>query len=171
MNHFELFGLICQFELDVNSLFYKYLDLQRRFHPDKFVIASRKERQLAVQKITQINDAYQTLRDPMHRAEYMISLKGLELCDEQQMMTDHEFLLQQMELRKELEEIAESDEPDLLLFDFEKKTNSIHKELLSELADAFDDACYVAAATLVSKLKFLVKLKQEIERIEDRLLD
>ncbi|MDD1784190.1 co-chaperone HscB [Enterovibrio sp. ZSDZ35] len=170
MNHFELFGLSCQFELDGSSLSSQYRELQRRFHPDKFATASEQDKLLAVQKAAQINDAYQTLSDPVRRSEYMLSLNGIELRDEQQTMQDPEFLMQQMELREELEEIADSNEPEEKLFDFEQQVSNIHKSLLTELKKQLDDAQWSDAAATVRKLKFLVKLKQEIERIEDRLL-
>ncbi|KXF79768.1 co-chaperone HscB [Enterovibrio coralii] len=170
MNHFELFGLSCQFELDGSSLSSQYRELQRRFHPDKFATASEQDKLLAVQKAAQINDAYQTLSDPVRRAEYMLSLNGIELRDEQQTMQDPAFLMQQMELREELEEIADSNEPEEKLFDFEQQVSNIHKSLLAELKNQLDTAQWSDAAATVRKLKFLVKLKQEIERIEDRLL-
>ncbi|WP_028023723.1 co-chaperone HscB [Enterovibrio calviensis] len=170
MNHFELFGLSSQFELDGSSLSSQYRELQRRFHPDKFATASSQERLLAVQKAAQINDAYQTLSDPVRRAEYLLSLNGLELRDEQQTMQDPEFLMQQMELREELEDIADSDEPDVLLFDFEQQVSTLHQSLLNELIAQLNDQQWANAAVTVRKLKFLVKLKLEIERIEDRLL-
>ncbi|MCC4799901.1 co-chaperone HscB [Enterovibrio norvegicus] len=170
MNHFELFGLSSQFDLDGSSLSSQFRELQRRFHPDKFATASEQERLLAVQKAAQINDAYQTLSDPVRRAEYLLALNGLELRDETQTMQDPEFLMQQMEMREALEDIADSNEPDVLLFDFEEKTVAIHQSLLIELKDALNSAQWETAAVLVRKLKFLVKLKQEIERIEDRLL-
>ncbi len=170
MNHFELFGLSCQFELDGSSLSSQFRELQRRFHPDKFATASEQDRRLAVQKAAQINDAYQTLSDPVRRAEYILSLNGIELRDEQQTLQDPEFLMQQMELREELEEIADSDTPEDLLFDFEQRATTLHKVLLAELTTQLNEAQWPDAAAAVRKLKFLVKLKQEIERIEDRLL-
>lgn len=170
MNHFELFGLSSQFELDGSSLSSQFRELQRRFHPDKFATASEQDRLLAVQKAAQINDAYQTLIDPVRRAEYLLSLNGVELRDEQQTMQDPEFLMQQMELREELEEIADSDEPDVLLFDFEQGVEKLHKAMLAELKEQLNGEQWQDAAISVRKLKFLVKLKQEIERIEDRLL-
>lgn len=170
MNHFELFGLSCQFELDGSSLSSQFRELQRRFHPDKFAIASEQDRRLAVQKAAQINDAYQTLSDPVRRAEYLLSLNGIELRDEQQTMQDPEFLMQQMELREELEEIADSDTPEEALFDFEQGVSTLNKAMLAELTSQLNNAQWADAAASVRKLKFLVKLKQEIERIEDRLL-
>ena len=55
MNHFELFGLPLQFQLDGSLLSSQFRDLQRQFHPDKFATASERDRLLAVQKAAQIN--------------------------------------------------------------------------------------------------------------------
>ena len=68
MNHFELFGLPNQFELDNNTLSETFRDSQRRFHPDKFASASERDRLMAVQKAAEINDAYQTVKSPIARA-------------------------------------------------------------------------------------------------------
>ncbi|MFD2179480.1 co-chaperone HscB [Veronia pacifica] len=170
MNHFELFGLPCQFELDGSSLSSCFRELQRKFHPDRFVTASEQDRLLAVQKAAQINDAYHTLNDPVRRAEYLLSLNGVDLKDEQQTMQDPEFLMQQMELREELEDIAHASDPESDLFDFDTKVAAFYRELLAELAQLLTEQRWPDAANQVRKLKFVVKLKQEIERIEDQLL-
>ncbi len=50
MDHFELFGITQQFDLNVAALSTQFRDLQRQFHPDKFATASERDRLLAVQK-------------------------------------------------------------------------------------------------------------------------
>lgn len=170
MNHFELFGLPCQFELDGSSLSSTFRELQRRFHPDNYATASEQSRLMAVQKAAQINDAYQTLKDPVQRAEYILSLNGIDLRDEQQTMQDPEFLMQQMMLREELEEITETlDES--ALFDFDDKAKALYKSLVNNVSEQVNASQWQDAAVTVRKLKFAVKLRQEIERVEEQLLD
>ncbi len=171
MDHFELLGLSRQFELDDSFLSSQFISLQRRFHPDKFAAASAQERLLAVQKAAQINDAYQTLKDPIRRAEYLLLLNGFQLDSESQTMQDTEFLIQQMALREELEEIT--DAPDTLnaLNEFEQKIQLQYEQMLADVSDKLQLCQWLDAAVMVQKLKFLVKLKQEIERVEDQLLD
>ncbi|ERM62147.1 cobalamin (5'-phosphate) synthase, partial [Vibrio mimicus CAIM 1883] len=106
MNYFELFGLPIQFELDGSLLSSQFRTLQKRFHPDNFATASERDRLLAVQQAAQINDAYQTLKDPIRRAEYLLSLQGIEMNAEQQTLQDPMFLMEQMELREELESVT-----------------------------------------------------------------
>ncbi len=170
MNHFELFGLSSQFELDDSLLSSQFRELQRLFHPDKFASGSEQERLLAVQKAAQINDAYQILKDPVTRAEYLLFLQGIELRDEQQTMQDPQFLMQQMELREELEVISDSMDAEVLLGDFEQKVQFLYKDLLQEVATLLAEENWPSAAIEVRKLKFIIKLQQEIERLEDQLL-
>ncbi|PMN64740.1 co-chaperone HscB [Vibrio lentus] len=170
MNHFELFGLPLQFQLDGSLLSSQFRDLQRQFHPDKFAIASERDRLLAVQKAAQINDAYQVLKNPISRAEYLLVQHGEGIRGEQQTMQDPMFLMEQMELREELEDIADSSEPEDALFAFEGKVSKMYKQQLSAIQQELESEAWLEAADRVRKLKFIAKLKNEIELVEDRLI-
>ncbi|CAH7484569.1 (Fe-S) cluster biosynthesis co-chaperone HscB [Vibrio chagasii] len=170
MNHFELFGLPLQFQLDGSLLSSQFRDLQRQFHPDKFATASERDRLLAVQKAAQINDAYQVLKNPISRAEYLLVQHGEDIRGEQQTMQDPMFLMEQMELREELEDIADSSDPEDALFAFEGKVSKMYKQQLSAIQQELDSRAWLEAADRVRKLKFIAKLKNEIELVEDRLI-
>lgn len=60
------------FDLDVKSLRGKMLKRQMELHPDKF---SGEERAVALARELsgRVNGAYETLRDPLRRAEYLVS--------------------------------------------------------------------------------------------------
>ncbi|WP_045419380.1 co-chaperone HscB [Vibrio jasicida] len=170
MNHFELFGLPSQFKLDGSLLSSQFLELQKRFHPDNFATASERDRLMAVQKAAQINDAYQILKQPISRAEYLLAEKGIEIRGEQQTMQDPMFLMEQMELREELEDIADSSDPESALFDFDSKVSKMYKQHLASVEKELDNSLWPEAADRVRKLKFIAKLKNEIELVEDKLL-
>ncbi|NOH92344.1 co-chaperone HscB [Vibrio sp. AIC-3] len=170
MNHFELFGLPLQFQLDGSLLSSQFRDLQRQFHPDKFATASERDRLLAVQKAAQINDAYQVLKNPISRAEYLLVQHGEDIRGEQQTLQDPMFLMEQMELREELEEIAGSSDPEDALFAFEGKVSKMYKQQLIAIQQELDSEAWLEAADRVRKLKFIAKLKNEIELVEDRLI-
>ncbi|MCK8065624.1 co-chaperone HscB [Vibrio sp. 1CM7H] len=171
MNHFELFGLPSQFKLDGSLLSSQFRELQKRFHPDNFATGSERDRLMAVQKAAQINDAYQVLKNPISRAEYILAEQGVEIRGEQQTMQDPMFLMEQMELREELEEIADSTDPESALFDFDSKVSKMYKQHLASVEQELDDGFWAEAADRVRKLKFIAKLKNEIELVEDKLLD
>ncbi len=170
MNHFELFGLPSQFKLDGSLLSSQFRELQKRFHPDNFATASERDRLMAVQKAAQINDAYQVLKNPISRAEYILAEQGTEIRGEQQTMQDPMFLMEQMELREELENIAGSADPESAIFDFDAKVSKMYKQHLANVEQELDDGLWAEAADRVRKLKFVAKLKNEIELAEEKLL-
>lgn len=171
MNHFELFRLPFQFELDGSLLSTQFRELQRRFHPDNYATASERDRLMSVQKAAQINDAFQTLKNPISRAEYMLSEQDMDIRGEQKTLQDPEFLMQQMELREELEDISDASDPESALFDFEQQITVLYKSQLSALEQLLNQEDWEEAADAVRKLKFIDKLRYEIERLEETFFD
>ncbi|MEI8632391.1 co-chaperone HscB [Vibrio sp. PP-XX7] len=169
MNYFELFGLPTQFELDGSLLSSQFRELQKRFHPDNFASSSERDRLMSVQKASEINDAYQTLKNDISRAEYLLALHGIEIRGEQQTMQDPEFLMEQMMLREELEEIESHLHVQDALFDFETKVSNMYQQQLANIKQAFARSVWEDASVIVRKLKFIAKLKYEIERAEEKL--
>ena len=173
MNYFELFTLPFQFEVDLNRLSEVYRELQRDVHPDKFAHADEHSKLLAVQKSAQVNDGFETLKNPLSRAQYMLAEQGVDMQIEQKTLQDPEFLMQQMALREQLEEIAAMAEPDDAIEDFEQQLNALTEQLYQQLAPLLVNSCKITlenAANIVRKLKFMHKLGDELARIEDALL-
>lgn len=170
MNHFELFGLPNQFDLDKNHLSEKFRVLQRQFHPDKFASASERDHLMSVQKAAEINDAYQTLKTPIERAEYLLSLHDVHIRGEHQTMSDPMFLMEQMELRETLEDISHSNDPNDALLEFDNQVQSMYQHHIELLQQQLADEEWNIAADSVRKLKFVNKLRREIEQLEDKLL-
>lgn len=165
MNHFELFGLPIEFELDGGLLSNQFRELQRQFHPDNFSTASERDRLMSVQKAAQINDAYQVLKNPISRVEYILVLNGVDIRGEHKTLQDPLFLMEQMELREELEDITAED----ALYDFDDKVNKLYKQHMLDVQNELQASQLEQAAEQVRKLKFIAKLKHEIEQAEDRL--
>ncbi|MEF1161771.1 Fe-S protein assembly co-chaperone HscB, partial [Vibrio parahaemolyticus] len=114
--------------------------------------------------------AYQVLKHPISRAEYILAEQGMEIRGEQQTMQDPMFLMEQMELREELEDIADCSDPESALFDFDSKVSKMYKQHLASVEQELNDGLWAEAADRVRKLKFIAKLKNEIELVEDKLL-
>src|SRR5207237_750391 len=70
------------FHLRADELEKQFLALSKQFHPDRFAKAAPHERLQAVQRTTELNDAYKVLRDPSRRAEYLLKLNGIDVADE-----------------------------------------------------------------------------------------
>lgn len=173
MNYFELFAMPSSFELNLNELRAKYLELQRAVHPDKFANASERERLLAVQKTAQINDGFAMLKTPINRAEHLLLLAGIELAHEHQTIKDPMFLMEQMELREELEEIPSSADPEQAIIDFQQQIDRHILQFEQQFVGLFavsEPSSLSTAADNVRKLKFMLKLASEAREIEERLL-
>lgn len=164
-NYFELFNLPISFDIDMERLAQCYRDLQRTIHPDKFADAPERERLLALQQATYINTAYQTLKLPLSRAQYLLQLHDNSDNNERDVQLDSEFLMEQIELRETLSEIGQLKALTQLLTEVEHKI----QQLLATLTIHFQQANYTAARDTVKKLQFLDKLYREIIMLEEQL--
>lgn len=174
MRYFELFAIPVDYQIDLATVNKNYLELQRAVHPDRHANSSSRDKLLAVQNAAEINDALQTLKHPVKRAEYMLSELGVDIRAEQQTLQDPLFLMQQMELREELEELSSSSDPDAAITQFEQQIKQLDSQYSAQLAAQLasnDEQQWQLAADNIRKLKFIYKLRDELERIEDSLFD
>ncbi|MCM2680146.1 co-chaperone HscB [Echinimonas agarilytica] len=173
-NHFELFGLPVAFTIDMAALNHTYRELQKNAHPDRFAGEGEQAQRIAVQKSAQINDAFQTLKAELPRAQYMLQLIGVELRGEQTTMRDTEFLMQQMEWRETLEDLRHAKDLDGLE-DFSDTITAARKIQMNQIAVAFDAGEHQRSpehwTNQVRKLAFMVKLSNEIAQAEEALDD
>jgi len=172
-NYFELFELPVTFDIDLNVLTQRYRELQHAVHPDKFANATDRERMLAVQQTSLINEAHTSLKDPLLRARYMLSLAGVDITNEPETVMDTEFLMQQMELREQLAEIKGSQDALTNLDNFMANVKSELKkriQTLSELLSDLNTETQKQAYALTQQMQFLYKLQSEAEQIEETLL-
>ncbi len=172
MNYFELFECPVSFEVDNAALSEQYLALQKLYHPDRHVGDEAKDKLQVMQKAAEINDAYTTLKDNILRAEYILKLRGLDIQHETKTIQDPSFLMQQMEFRERLEELNDLNDPFDEILAFERDIDSDANALERELADLLkDEQQNEASANIIRKLKFMAKLRHELERLEDELVE
>ena len=171
-SYFELFGLPLGFRVDSDRLAEGFRSLQRALHPDRFANATDRERRLSLQAATQINEAYQTLRDPVRRARYLLDLHGSGPGDRGGSNTDAEFLMEQMELRETLAEARGGEDPRSVTVDLSARVDGQMKRLGFELEALFADPGpenLRAAAERVGRMQFLQKFLRDVENLEAEL--
>lgn len=176
-NYFDLFGLPVSYWVDGDLLAERYHALQRVLHPDRYAAAGDRERRLSIQASTHVNEAFQTLKEPLARAHYLLSLytdDHSDHSDEQVPTQDTAFLMEQMELRETLAQVKDRLDPiaavgELLdrLADHSRVLEGALKTLL-EVPSAQD---LEAARELVRKLQFVAKCQVEAENLEAGLED
>ena len=174
MNYFQLFDIENSFDIDLQNLSLSYQALQKAVHPDKYAHASEQEQRIAVQKSAQINDAYQTLKNPLQRAEYILVERGVDMPNEQSSFSDKSFLMHQMELREMLEEIQFASDIDAALFEAQQvlatEFQQLSKTMQAQISENIE-ASNISACDNLRKLKFYQKLNVEVDRLEDSLLN
>ncbi|NOY17017.1 MAG: Fe-S protein assembly co-chaperone HscB [Gammaproteobacteria bacterium] len=167
-NFFDLFGIEKAYSLDRQLLRDRFRDLQKKFHPDNFASATEQDRLVSVQYAALINEAFATLDDPVQRGRYMLSLDGISTDEELDTQMDPEFLMQQIELREELD-AARSSSLDALnrLSDKVESDFSARMARVGEILDGADDSELDRARHLVRELQFLSRVRREIEEVEE----
>jgi len=168
-NFFQLFGLGVRYRIDSVQLEQHYRTLQSQVHPDKFSHLSEVERRVSMQWATRVNEAYQTLNNPVRRARYLLLLHDVDTQEETNTAMPADFLVQQMEWREAIEEALQARDEDALT-ELETRLQREMHELEHQLAVEIDDEQqYAAAAEAVRKLKFLEKLAEEIHSAFDTI--
>ena len=88
MNYFEFFDLPRKLTLDVVALEKQFYMMSRRLHPDRFASRPVEEQEAALAQSSLLNDAYRTLKDPVHRTQYLLKLEGVELEEQSKAATE-----------------------------------------------------------------------------------
>jgi molecular chaperone HscB len=87
-DYFSFFGLPRKLTIDLAALEQEFYKLSRKLHPDLYARSSGQEQEWSLEKSSQLNDAYRTLRDPISRTEYLLKLEGVHLEEQSKSATD-----------------------------------------------------------------------------------
>jgi len=85
---FTFFALPRKLSLDVLALEKQFYTLSRKLHPDRFASKPQTEQEAALAQSSLLNDAYRTLKDPILRTQYLLTLEGVELEEQSKAATD-----------------------------------------------------------------------------------
>jgi molecular chaperone HscB len=88
MDYFSFFNLPRKLALDVVALEKQFYVLSRKLHPDRFASKPIAEQEAALAESSLLNDAYRTLKDPIARTQYLLTLEGVELEEQSKAATD-----------------------------------------------------------------------------------
>ncbi len=108
-DYFTFFGIEERLDLHSQDLEKRFYQLSRKWHPDLFARRSAAEQQEALENTALLNDAYRTLREPISRAEYVLSRHGLEVSEQKSGSVPPELLEEVFELNMALEELRSGD--------------------------------------------------------------
>ena len=161
MNHFELFNLPVALDIDLATLKAEFLKLQQQYHPDK-----AEDKDQALIKSSEINQAFKALSAVDSRAAYLLSLKKQDYHLDQS-ISDFEFLQDALEIREQLDDAASADDLQSLKVEVQQWIDGLVREFKID----YDDEDWGEARDTVRKLRFFVKVMSDINKAEDRFLD
>src|SRR5215831_15698920 len=72
VDYFTFYGLPRKLNVDVSRLEKEFYALSRKLHPDLYSQSDSREQTWSLEKSSQLNDAYRTLKDPIKRTEYLL---------------------------------------------------------------------------------------------------
>lgn len=153
INFFETFSLPQKFSIDLNELEKKYLEFQNQFHPDKSSLDD-------VEKSILINEAYKVLSDDFLRVCYLLSLKGIDIRnDEKAVKVDFKTLETVLELQERISEIANLEEIKIL----QERLNAEIKFLIAASVKCIETSDTNLAAQFLVKTKYLKKSLEDLK--------
>lgn len=172
-NFFEWFDLPVGYAIDGELLSQRYRELQRLFHPDRFAGGTDQERRLSLQGSMRINEAFEALREPILRGRYLLTLRGVDPDGGAQSTSDAEFLMEQMELREELDAARHAPDPFLAIGKIRTGINLRIQRLAVSVGEQLDEAApdLEQARETLRKMQFLKKLRADAEHLEAELDD
>ena len=113
---------------------------------------------MSQQQATKVNDAYETLKEPLRRADYLVDLLSPSLLPEGcTLVNDQALLVETMKLREALEDCETLEQVNF----FSTQTQNEIKDCIGKLSKLFKDNDIEGACRLKTRLKYLKKLTEE----------
>jgi molecular chaperone HscB len=127
-DYFTVFALPRKLNIDASAMESDFYRMSRELHPDRFARAPKAEQEAALEKSSQLNDAYRTLKDPITRTQYLLELEGVKLeeqsaaattaartsGEEKKQVVPPELLEEVFELNMQLQELKMGRDPETI---------------------------------------------------------
>jgi molecular chaperone HscB len=172
-DYFAFFGLPQKLTIEGASLEGQFHKLSWKLHPDNFVRASEFERNLSLERSSQLNDAYRTLRDPIARVEYLLLRLGLRKEGTTKQQAPPELLEEVFELNESLDELREARAEGGDIVGLRQRLAEEQRNFQEKLAEVDDelaaagrewDAAMDASADDSKKKSLLAKMNEILNR-------
>lgn len=169
-NYFQIFSLPESFDLNLAQLHAAYRQLQDAVHPDRHTGGGDAARLAAVQQSSLLNQAFDTLKSPLARAAYLLQLRGENVASASQADLGQDLLLEQIQLREQLEEVPRNDAGLAALAALRSSVCGKLEEREAAFAADYRVGQLARARHDFHAMQYLQKLLSEINAVEEELL-
>lgn len=157
-------GVERRFELDEQELRRRFLAASAEHHPDRYT--DPLEQADAVERMSELTDAFRVLTDPESRARALLRLSGLEAEGDRDKLPP-DLLMDVMEVREAMESAIESgDKPELDRL--RRWATERREQHLDSLASLFKEELDAAAA---SNIRLELNALRYMQRMLDQMPD
>jgi molecular chaperone HscB len=175
-DYFSILSAPIQFEQDVAKLERKFYELSRELHPDRFGTASAQARQNSLERMSLVNQAYRSLKDPSSRRQYL--LERVTEASPAEPAKKNQIPLELAEGWFELQDFLSENSPSspestrrILEFETELAKLAESKEsLIRSLESRYDSTREKTVLGEIRKeiqsLSYLTSLKRDVDRIK-----
>ncbi|HWY49115.1 MAG TPA: Fe-S protein assembly co-chaperone HscB [Bryobacteraceae bacterium] len=171
-DYYQLLGISRSLNVSLDELQKRYYELSRQLHPDRFMQKPEAEQQRALDMSSALNDAYRTLKDPVKRAQYLLSQEGFDVGEQRSKDVPSELLEEVFELNMALEEMRSGDDSARPQLEAAEKnfTNMLadvdqQLESLFEKYDQFESrAVLTEIRGVLNRRKYILNLVAEVHK-------
>lgn len=103
MNYFEWFEMPFSLKVDMQQVTRKYMQMQRKFHPDYHVDANEAEQMEMLEKTSELNKAYAIFKNRDATIKYYLQLTG-KWNEGQTEVLSPAFLMEMMDINESLDD-------------------------------------------------------------------
>jgi molecular chaperone HscB len=157
LDHFARLGLERGYTVDLAALDRAYFAWQRRLHPDRFARKAPRERAISQQQAAALNEAYETLKNPIRRARYLAEQMGVDLPGDGRTIDDPALLMEAMEAREALAEAGSVADVQAL----EQTSRYDRSAAIEGLSELFAKADHAGIRRAILRLAYLDKFVEE----------
>ncbi|HEX4770989.1 MAG TPA: Fe-S protein assembly co-chaperone HscB [Bryobacteraceae bacterium] len=168
---YHFFGIDRKLSLNEGDLQKRFYELSRQWHPDRFTRKSLEEQQEALNATSVLNDGYRTLRDPIKRAEYLLTEEGFPIGEQRSRDVPPELLEEVFDLNMALEELKGGDEDARPQLESARRNfTNMRAEIDSDLQKLFavydaSDAQSAAAKQALHEIRGLLNRRRYVENL------
>ncbi|KAK2594154.1 molecular chaperone [Conoideocrella luteorostrata] len=149
------------FPIDTRLLRSEFLRLQAKYHPDKH---PQQDKPRAEAVSASINEAYKTLSNPLLRAQYLLSLQGVDVANDETLKVEEpELLMVVLEAHEEIERASNAEDLKGLTAENEERIATCE----GVLEGAFHEGDIEMAKREAVRLRYWVNIRQAIHDWEE----
>jgi molecular chaperone HscB len=171
-DYFQLLEIPRTLNLSLDELQEQYYRLSRQLHPDRFMRKPAAEQQHALDLSSALNDAYRTLKDPIKRAQYMLSQEQFDIGEQRSKDVPPELLEEVFELNMALEEMRSGDDSARPQLEAAEKnfTGMLQEidQLLQSLFEKYDQSqsrdVLAEIRGVLNRRKYILNLVSEVQK-------